>query len=76
MILIPFQPRSVDLWTAGQIAALVGEARHVNEPLRALAMLNMAEPMGVDNTDASPARVIRRRFFMSMSPCEPVESAR
>ena len=34
-ILIPFQPRSVDLWAGVQIAALVAEAREVNERLRA-----------------------------------------
>jgi chromosome partitioning protein len=48
-ILIPFQPRSVDLWAAGQIAALVAEARHVNERLRAFALLNIADPAGSDN---------------------------
>jgi cellulose biosynthesis protein BcsQ len=44
-ILIPFQPRSVDLWTASQIGALVAEARHVNERLRALAILNVGQLM-------------------------------
>jgi hypothetical protein len=38
-ILIPFQPRSVDLWTGSQIAALVAEARHVNEELQRLRPL-------------------------------------
>jgi chromosome partitioning protein len=54
-ILIPFQPRSVDLWTASQIGALVAEARHVNERLRALAILNVADPQGSDNADAAAA---------------------
>ena len=31
VILIPFQPRSVDLWAGGQIGALVAEARAVND---------------------------------------------
>jgi chromosome partitioning protein len=34
-ILIPFQPRSVDLWAGVQIAALVAAAREVNDRLRA-----------------------------------------
>ena len=55
VILIPFQPRSVDLWTASQIGALVAEARHVNEGLRALAILNVADPQGSDNADAAAA---------------------
>jgi hypothetical protein len=37
-ILVPFQRRSIDLWTGNQICALVAEARHVNERLRARAM--------------------------------------
>jgi chromosome partitioning protein len=45
-ILIPFQPRSVDLWTAGAMGALIREARYVNERLRAYALLNLADPQG------------------------------
>jgi chromosome partitioning protein len=74
-ILIPFQPRSVDLWTGDQIAALVAEARHVNEHLQAFAILNVADPQGSDNADAAaalstldgiealPFVVVRRKAF-------------
>jgi chromosome partitioning protein len=55
VILIPFQPRSVDLWAAGHIGALVAEARHVNPGLLALAVLNVADPQGPDNADAAAA---------------------
>jgi chromosome partitioning protein len=51
-ILIPFQPRSVDLWVGTQIAGLVDEARQVNEKLRAYALLNAADAQGRDNADA------------------------
>jgi chromosome partitioning protein len=54
-LLIPFQPRSVDLWAAGQIAALVREAREVNENLKAYALLNIADAQGKDNDDAARA---------------------
>jgi chromosome partitioning protein len=75
VILIPFQPRSVDLWTGSQIAALVAEARHVNEQLQAFAVLNVADPQGSDNADAAaalsaiegiealPFVVVRRKAF-------------
>jgi len=43
-VLIPFQPRSVDLWAGAQIAALVEEAREVNEGLKAYALIAM-EPV-------------------------------
>jgi chromosome partitioning protein len=54
-VLIPFQPRSVDLWTAAQMSSLVNEARHVNEHLRACALLNLADPQGSDNAEAAAA---------------------
>jgi chromosome partitioning protein len=54
-LLIPFQPRSVDLWVADQIASLVREAREVNENLKAYALLNIADAQGKDNDDASAA---------------------
>jgi chromosome partitioning protein len=74
-ILVPFQPRSVDLWTADKIAALISEARTVNEPLRAYAVLNVADAQGRDNDDAVtalaaidgmvmlPVAVVRRKAF-------------
>jgi chromosome partitioning protein len=55
VLLIPFQPRSVDLWAADQIAALVREAREVNETLRAYSLLNIADAQGKDNDDAAAA---------------------
>jgi hypothetical protein len=51
-ILFPFQPRSVDLWAGTQIAALVAEAREVNDGLRACSFLNMADAQGHDNEEA------------------------
>jgi len=55
VVLIPFQPRSVDLWAGAPIAALVAEAKHVNEALRACSILNMADSQGHDNEDAFDA---------------------
>jgi chromosome partitioning protein len=54
-ILIPFQPRSVDLWVGSMIAGLVEEARQVNDGLRAYALLNAADAQGRDNDDALAA---------------------
>jgi chromosome partitioning protein len=53
-ILIPFQPRSVDLWAGVQIGALVAEARAVND-LKAYAVINAADAQGSDNDDAIAA---------------------
>ncbi len=74
-IQIPFQPRSVDLWAGAQIAALVAEAREVNDGLRACSFLNMADAQGRDNEDAIgalkamegvealPLVIVRRKAF-------------
>lgn len=56
-VLIPVQPRSFDIWAVGQIAELVREAREINDALRALVVLNAADPQGHDNEEA--AEVIR-----------------
>lgn len=52
--LVPFQPRSFDLWTLEKVAALIAEAQPYRDgPLRALAILNFADPSGGDNADAA-----------------------
>jgi chromosome partitioning protein len=53
--LIPFQPRSFDIWTLGTIAELVAAGRIYNENLNALALVNMADPQGSDNAEAAEA---------------------
>jgi chromosome partitioning protein len=51
-LLIPVQPRSFDVWALDQVAVLVAEAREINEGLRAVAILNGADPQGGDNEAA------------------------
>jgi len=56
VVLIPFAPRSVDVWALSDIAALVEEARGVRDGLTALAVLNLADPGTTpDNHDAAAA---------------------
>ena len=54
-LLIPFQPRSIDVWALGDIAALVEEVRGIGKELRALAVLNLADAQGSDNKEAAAA---------------------
>ena len=54
-VLIPVKPRSFDLWRTEQTVALVVEAREINEALRAVAVLNEADPQGKDNQTALDA---------------------
>lgn len=51
--LVPFAPRSFDVWTLDKVAALVEEARAFNPGLRALAFLNRADAIGSDNESAA-----------------------
>ena len=74
-MLIPVKPRSFDLWGVDQTADLVKEAREINDRLRAIAVLNEADPQGRDNQAAAdalsevegielaPVQIIRRKAF-------------
>jgi chromosome partitioning protein len=51
-VLIPVQPRSVDIWALDQMVELVKEAREINHTLRAVVVLNQADPVGKENGEA------------------------
>lgn len=53
--LVPFVPRSFDVWTLEKVTGLVGEMRVANPELLAFAFLNRADPRGQDNDDAADA---------------------
>ena len=54
LLIVPFLPRSVDVWALADIAALVEEANGVRDGLRACAVLNAADPgASSDNADAA-----------------------
>jgi chromosome partitioning protein len=56
LLIVPFLPRSVDVWALADIAGLVEEANGIREGLRACAVLNAADPgTSSDNTEAAAA---------------------
>lgn len=56
LLIVPFLPRSIDVWALADIAALVDEANGVRDGLRAYAVLNGADPgTSGDNTEAALA---------------------
>lgn len=57
VLLVPFVPRSFDVWTLEKVSELVGEMRTVNPDLKAYAFINRADPAGRDNEEA--ASIIR-----------------
>jgi chromosome partitioning protein len=52
VLLIPFSPRSFDVWALEDMAALVEEAKAVRDNLKVYLILNLADSVGSDN-DAS-----------------------
>lgn len=54
-LLIPFQPRSIDVWALADISNLVEEIRSIGKELPAYAVLNQADIQGSDNKDAAAA---------------------
>jgi chromosome partitioning protein len=52
-LLVPFVPRSFDVWTLQKVADVVSEMRAANPTLIAAAFLNRADPRGQDNDDAA-----------------------
>jgi chromosome partitioning protein len=57
ILLVPFVPRSFDVWTIEKVSNLVAEMKTVNPELRACMFLNRADPRGQDNYDT--AEVLR-----------------
>jgi len=57
VLLVPFVPRSFDVWTLEKVSHLVTEMRTANVELKAYTFINRADPRGQDNEDA--AEVIR-----------------
>lgn len=50
--IVPFIPRSFDMWTLEKVVKLIEEMRPANPALRAFAMLNKTDPRGSDNSEA------------------------
>jgi len=57
ILLVPFVPRSFDVWTLDKVTNLVAEMRTANPGLKAFAFLNRTDSRGHDNDEA--AQVIR-----------------
>ncbi|OZI05517.1 chromosome partitioning protein ParA [Siphonobacter sp. BAB-5385] len=51
--LVPFFPRSADVWTLGDVEKLVSDMQIVNSKLRAFSVINRADPKSQDNRDAA-----------------------
>ncbi|MGJ0429595.1 AAA family ATPase [Methylobacter sp.] len=75
VFLVPFQPKSFDIWTAQKVSELVDEAKSLNDKLRSYSFINCAGTRGRDNDDAKsilskidgikllPVTVVLRKSF-------------
>lgn len=52
ILMVPFIPRSLDVWTMEKVEQLVEEIRVVNPDLRVYAFLNRADSIGAENHQA------------------------
>jgi len=70
VLLVPFQPRSYDVWALEDIAGLIEEARAVRDGLTAYAVLNCADPgeASSDNADAAAAVANFPQFELLQTP--------
>jgi chromosome partitioning protein len=68
VLLVPFAPRSLDLWALQDMTTLIDEARALHPGLRALAVLNGADVAGTDNEDAAQALVSYPQLTYVPSP--------
>lgn len=48
---IPFRPRSLDIWTLDDVKALLNEMKPANPLLKAFAVINQADSKGTDNEE-------------------------
>ena len=50
--IIPFKPRSFDVWTIGPLKVLIEEMKAVNPKLVCYAIINQGDAKGIDNEEA------------------------
>lgn len=50
--IVPFQPRSLDIWTIGSVRALISEIASINPTMKSYAVINRGDSTGMDNTQA------------------------
>lgn len=52
VFLIPFKPRSLDIWTISGVKKMINEIKAANPILNCIAVINQADSKGSDNNEA------------------------
>lgn len=58
VLLVPFQPRTFEVWALAKMSALIQEARGLRDGLRAYAFLNLAEASSSSADNAAAAAAV------------------
>ncbi len=66
--LVPFNPRSFDVWTVEKVSRLIDEIKSINPDLECFAFLNRADSRGSDNDDAAEALKDEQAFSYLDTP--------
>jgi chromosome partitioning protein len=59
VLLIPFAPRSFDIWTLNKVGGLVDEMRAANPDLKAYVFLNRTDPNGQGTENAEATEMLK-----------------
>lgn len=51
IFLVPFKPRSFDIWTIGKVKTLIDEIHTVNSKMKVFVCINQGDPRGLDNDE-------------------------
>ena len=75
IFLVPFKPRSFDIWTIGPLNSLISQMKNANKDLNVIAVINQADTKGEDNNAAlevlsectdikcCPVNIVHRKAF-------------
>lgn len=66
IFLVPFKPRSLDIWTIGSVTTLIDEMMTVNPSLVSYGLINQGDVKGLDNKDS--AQLIGESEHLQMVP--------
>jgi chromosome partitioning protein len=53
IFIVPFQPRSFDVWTVGNVVSIINEIKIVNPKLKTFFFINRGDSTGSDNQGAA-----------------------
>ena len=65
LLVIPFRPRTPDIWTLDRMDEIVSDAKKSNPKLKCLAVINQADSQGKDNQDAKDILSECKSFIVS-----------